>query len=175
MGFFDNFDESRKSSDLLPTTKKDGAPPQARYLMQVVEPTVKFGNDSGNPYVSFSLAVLQPAEYKKRRVFAGFFLVGKDEDATATCQQRTGEGLKAMLGTFPAALKTMSNPEDIADRICELIEDATVVAKIGTEKPKKGTEDEYEAKNKVVRYFPASEWGKASATGTKDDGAESPL
>lgn len=165
MGFFTDFDPNKTVSELLPTTKKAGAPEKSKYLVEIVEPIVSFGTNTDNPYVHFSVKVVEPAEFKNRRIFTNLFVKGKDDDSTTAVMENTGRALVAILGEIPADIKALSDYEELAERIAEVIDGKRVVARVGVEHPKKGDEDKYDDKNKITRYFPADTWGAVHSNG----------
>ena len=176
-GFFAGVegDQGSENPPLLPVKVSDGAPPENKWLVHIVEGRVevRHATQDDHPYISFAVAVDEPAEYEGRMVF-GMFFPPREPDADAddravashASQSKRFVGqIDAILGTGTTAGAPGGDLEETLVDLVGLLENSSFVAKIGLERGKKidPTDTAKDAprhpdRNRIAYYYPADEW-----------------
>jgi len=171
-GFFQGTEAvaPRNGFELLPTTRSAGAPREQKWLCQFVEDSVEVRHSGdkaktpGHPYLSYSLAIVEPTEYANRRVF-GMFYYGPEANPDATeeeifnVKERQGNVkymIDAILGEGTFESVRGATLEEALENIAPMLEEIHCVATIGFERGK----GDYvgKDKNKVTFFDPADSW-----------------
>lgn len=145
--FFEGVDLNEDTDLLLPVTPEEGAPPQNRYLFEMVgEKTKMIISKNGTVYVRFEAKVLEPVEFKNRRVWDNFYF------SSPKAIQMTGQSLARIKGE--RFLKSVPRGDDnAAAYVAENLGGAKFVGVVKIE------EDEgYAPKNRILRFLSADAW-----------------
>ena len=170
VGFFSGRGTAERSEgpSLLPTTRKEGAPKENKWLVQFAEDSVEIrhsGDDSknpGHPYLAFSLSVVEPVEFENRKVFGMmYFPADPDEDCEDDVRDQIIRSQKEFGGDIDHILGEGTFDGTPGDDLTEVLENLAYqldsiicVAKIGKEKEKNG----FPAKNKVYNFYAGDTW-----------------
>jgi len=148
-------EQVKDKSELLPTKVSEGAPVNAEYLFEITNPEVRTSKNSGLKYVNAKATVIAPAEFEGRRVYIGLFFGSTDPEKNQDVLNRGIKSVNAIMGkadwhhTVPG-----TNMDEVVEYICDAIDGAKVIGRVGVEKGTGG----YADKNKIYSYRPASEW-----------------
>ncbi len=170
VGFFGGGEvvERKDGPNLLPTTRKEGAPKDNKWLVQFVEDSVEIrysGDKSktpGHPYIAYSLAVVEPVEFLNRRVFGMMYFSpepAEDAEESVIDQVKESQGnfradVDHILGEGVHLTIVGDDLEETLENLCQQLDSIICVAKIGKERAK----DDFPAKNKVYNFYMGDTW-----------------
>ncbi len=178
VGFFGGGEVIERSDgpNLLPTTRKDGAPKDNKWLVQFVEDSVEIRHSGDksktpdHPYLAYSLAVIEPVEFAGRRVFGMMYFSPEpaedmDDDAIAKIREAQGNfraDVNHILGENAHLGIVGDDLEETLENLALQLDSIVVVAKIGKEREKDG----FPAKNRVFNFYYQDTW---QAEGEEDN------